>query len=466
MSSVRVRFAPAPTGSLHLGSARSALFNWLYARSTGGTLVLRIEDTDIDRSKDEHVDAIMRTFDWLGIDFDEGPYRQSERRELYDNAIAKLLGDGRAYFCDQTQEQIQARAKERGTPGYDGFSRDRGLGPGPGHVLRFRTPDEGETSFSDEIRGEVVFKNENLEDFVIQRANGTPMFLVANAVDDAEMGITHVIRGEDLVNTTPKVLLLRAALGYEGVPVYAHLPLIVNQQRKKLSKRRDDVAIEQYRDGGFLPEAMVNYLATLGWGPSDGIEVRPIAEIIEQFKLEDVTKSPAAFDVKKLTHFNGEYIRQMDAAEFKQSLEPVLSSTDLWSPEEFDAERFDRIAPLVQERLKVLVDAPVMIDFLFLCEPSIDEASWEKVMVKGPKASEMLNGAIKIYADVEWQAEALHAATLALGESLELKLGKAQAPIRVAVTGRTVGPPLFESLEILGRDEVLRRIEAALLRLG
>ncbi|MFV1990309.1 MAG: glutamate--tRNA ligase [Acidimicrobiales bacterium] len=465
MNTPRVRFAPAPTGSLHLGSARSALFNWLYARSTGGTLVLRIEDTDLDRSKDEHVQTILRTFDWLGIDFDEGPYRQSERRDLYDAAIAKLLADGNAYYCDQTQEQIQARAKESGRPGYDGYSRDRGLGPGSGHVVRFRTADEGQTSFADEVRGEVVFQNENIEDFVIQRANGTPMFLVANAVDDAEMGITHVIRGEDLVNTTPKVIMLRKALGYEGVPVYAHLPLIVNQQRKKLSKRRDDVAVEQYRDRGFLAEAMVNYLATLGWGPSDGVEIRPVGEIIEQFRLEEITKSPAAFDVKKLTHFNGEYIRQLSPDDFLIQVSPFLSATDLWPAERFDAETFARIAQPVQERLKLLSDAPQMVDFLFVDMPVMDEASWDKAMVKGPSAVDMLDGATKIYANCEWSAEELHAATLALGEQLGLKLGKAQAPIRVAVTGRTVGPPLFESLEVLGRERTLDRIAAARERL-
>ncbi len=466
MSTPRVRFAPAPTGSLHLGSARSALFNWLYARSTGGTLVLRIEDTDLDRSKDEHIQTILSTFDWLGITFDEGPYRQSERRELYDAAIAKLLADGRAYYCDQTQEQIQARAKESGRPGYDGHSRDRGLGPGPGHVLRFRTADSGETAFADVIRGNVTFQNENIEDFVIQRANGTPMFLVANAVDDAEMGITHVIRGEDLVNTTPKVLMLRDALGYEGVPVYAHLPLIVNQQRKKLSKRRDDVAVEQYRERGFLPEAMVNYLATLGWGSSDGDEIRPVFEIIEQFRLEDITKSPAAFDVKKLTHFNAEYIRQLSANEFIARVDPILSETDLWTSDQFVPETFARIAPVVQERLKLLSDAPAMVDFFFVESPAFDEASWDKAMVRGPMAAEMLDGAAGIYADVDWNAEALHAATLALGETLGLKLGKAQAPIRVAVTGRTVGPPLFESLEVLGRAVTLSRIAAARARLG
>ena len=269
MSDVRVRFSPAPTGYLHVGGARSALFNWLYARHTGGTFVLRIEDTDTDRSSDHLIEAIYDSMRWLGLDWDE-EYRQTDRAAEHLAFATDLLTQGKAYRCDCTRDALDARIAERGDAagsGYDSFCRDRDVQPGEGVVVRFRTPDDGVTGWDDVIRGRVEFENAVLEDFIIVRSNGTPMFHVANAFDDADMGITHVIRGEDLVNTTPRVLLLRQAMGYPDTPVYAHLPLIVNEQRKKLSKRRDDVAVGDYRAKGYLPDAMRNYLITLGWGP-------------------------------------------------------------------------------------------------------------------------------------------------------------------------------------------------------
>jgi len=289
---VRVRFSPAPTGFLHVGGARSALFNWLYARHTGGTFVLRVEDTDADRSTSEHVEAIGENLRWLGLDWDE-EYHQSARFDRYRAAADQLLVSGAAYRCDCSQEAVKARLEASGkTGGYDGHCRDRGVGPGEGVVVRFRTPDHGVTGWDDVIRGRVEFENELLEDFVIVRSNGVPMFHVANAYDDLDMGITHVVRGEDLVNTTPRVLLLRAAMGADDQPVYAHLPLIVNEKRQKLSKRRDDVSVGDYRDRGYLPEAMRNYLVTLGWGAKDGVEIRPIEEIIELFDIVDVNNAP------------------------------------------------------------------------------------------------------------------------------------------------------------------------------
>ncbi|MCL4153402.1 UNVERIFIED_CONTAM: hypothetical protein GTU68_020800, partial [Idotea baltica] len=287
----RVRFSPAPTGYLHVGSARSALFNWLYARNKGGTFVLRIEDTDADRAKPELVDAIKESLEWLGIDWDE-EYHQSDRFDRYREAA---------------EDAVKARVGEN--VGYDGHCRDRDVQPGEGVVVRFLSPDTGTTGWDDLVRGRVEFENATLEDFVIVRSSGVPMFHVANAYDDLHMGITHVVRGEDLVNTTPRVLLLREAMGGTDQPTYAHLPLIVNEQRKKLSKRRDDVSVGDYTSRGYLAEAMRNYLMTLGWGPKDDIEIRPIAELIELFDLADVNKGPAFFDIKKLDHFNGEYIR-------------------------------------------------------------------------------------------------------------------------------------------------------------
>ncbi len=458
----RVRFAPAPTGSLHLGSARSALFNWLFARSTGGTLVLRIEDTDLARSSEQVIDQILSTFAWLGINFDEGPFRQSERLGEYRSAAERLFAEGRAYYCDQTPEQVQRRARERGRPGYDGFSRDRGLDPGPGRVLRFRTPDEGETAIDDVVRGEVRFPHADLEDFVVLRSDGSPVFLVANALDDAEMGITHVIRGEDLLNTTPKVLLLRDALGLGPPPTYAHLPLIVGADGKKLSKRRDDVAVESYRERGYLPAAMVNYLALLGWGPRDGVEVRPIAEIAEQFRLSDITSSPARFDDKKLDHVNAEHLRAQPVAAFVAASTPFIEHAPWFDRAQVDQASLLEIAPLVQERCRTLAEVPDMIDFLFLAEPDIEAASWEAVFDDGGGVGvEVLRDAQQAWTGIDWTAEALHESLRALGESRDLKLGKAQAPVRVAVTGRRVGPPLFESLELLGREATLARLAAA-----
>jgi glutamyl-tRNA synthetase len=465
VAGIRVRFSPAPTGYLHVGSARTALFNWLFARHTGGELLLRIEDTDLARNKPELIDSIVDALDWLGIDFDGEPVHQSERADAHAAAVDQLIEAGAAYRCDCTGEEVQQRAKERGgPPGYDGHCRERGVAPGPGVAVRFRTPDDGTTAWDDVVRGTVEFPNSDLEDFVIARSDGTPTFILANALDDADMGITHVIRGEDLVNVTPKGILLRHALGLTDLPVYAHLPLLVNEQRKKLSKRRDDVSLGDYRDRGYLAPAMANYLALLGWGPPDGVEIRPIAEIVELFELEHVNKAPAFFDVKKLTHFNGEYIRAMDSGAFVAAAEPFLAEAP-WPPESFDAGVFARVAPLVQERTHVLTDVVPMVDFLFLDQPETDADDWDQATGKVP-AAEILDATIAAYSECDWSADTLHHSLAEIGERHGLKLGQAQAPVRVAVTGRRVGPPLFESLEVLGRDRALERLRGARARLG
>ena len=467
MAVPRFRFAPSPTGFLHVGGARTALFNWLPARQMGGELRLRIEDTDVERGREEWVDGLMAALRWLGLEWDKEPVRQSQRTSLYADALSTLSGAGLTYWCDCAPDDVQRRATERGRPGSAGFCRARALGPGEGRALRFRTPDDGETSFVDLVRGEVTFRNDTLEDFVVQRSSGVPMFLLANAVDDVDMGITHVVRGEEHVNGTPKYLLLRSALGASQQPVFAHLPVIVNEKRQKLSKRRDDVALEGYRERGYLPEAMANYLATLGWGPPDGVEVRPIEEIVELFRLEDVTKSSAFFDVKKLDHFNGEYLRALPTATFVRRALPWLELDPPWPPERFDLARFEAMAEVVQERVTLLSDVPTMVDFVFLESPPVDEAAWEKVMTKGADlARPILDEAIAAYADAEhWTVDALHSLTASIAEAQGAKLGKAQAPIRVAVTGRTVGPPLFESLVVLGRDVTLDRLRSARARL-
>ena len=435
MSGPRVRFAPSPTGFLHVGGARTALFNWLFARHTGGTFVLRIEDTDTERTREEWVQGIQSTLRWLGLDWDEGPFRQSERAKLYEEAAQKLVAMGRAYVPD-----------------------------GEESVLRFRVPEEGSTTFTDIIRGDVTEKNETLEDFVIVRSSGHPTFYLANAVDDIDMDITHVIRGEDLLPSTRRVLLLREALGVTEHPVFAHLPLLVGQDRVKLSKRHGDVALEDYRDKGYLPEALRNYLFLLGWAPRDGREIVPLDDAVAEFRLEDVTKAAAFFDHQKLDHINGEYIRALPVETFVRESLPWLETDPPWPPERFDLAVFERIAPLVQERVKTLAEVPDMVDFFFLEEPAIDGKSWQKAMK--PPADAVLDDAVAAYADAEWNGPALHEVTLSVGERHGLKLAKAQAPIRVAVTGRSVGPPLFESLEVLGRERVLGRLRAARARLG
>ena len=458
---VRVRFSPAPTGYLHVGGARTALFNWLYARHVGGTFVLRIEDTDAAMSRDELIEGIERSLRWLGIDWDEGPHRQSARVGIYAEAVGRLLAGGNAYYCDCTREQIEARVGSGG--GYDGFCRDRGLTSG---AVRFRSPDTGQTVVPDLIRGDVVFDHSTIEDFVVQRTDGSAVFLLANAVDDVDMAITHVIRGEDLLPSTPKVLLIRAALGVTDVPVFAHLPLIVNERRQKLSKRRDDVAVEEYRERGYLAEAMRNYLVLLGWSPGNDQEILPIEQMVAEFDIADVKPSAAFFDVKKLEAINGEYIRALPVATFVRDSLPWLELDPPWPPEQFDLAVFERVAPVVQERTRVLSDVPALVDFLFLDQPRIDPDAWEKGVARVPAAAAVLDDAMASYEECDWNPTALHEVTAALAERHGLKLAKAQAPIRVAVTGRSVGIPLFESLHVLGRERTLTRLRQAKDRLS
>ena len=480
MSGPRVRFAPSPTGYFHVGSARTSLFNWLFARQSGGTFILRIEDTDEDRNRVEWHEGILSAMSWLGLDFDEGPFLQSDL--LGDHVIAAeaLLANGHLYVCDCTREQIDERIKGNAKPGYDGYCRQRHLERSASTALRFRVPDTGTTIVHDVIRGDVEFPHDSYEDFVVVKSNGTVLFPLANCVDDRTMKVSHVIRGEDLLPTTPKQVMMWEALnecaGVDPVPLplYAHLPMLVNEQRKKLSKRKDPVAVESYRDQGYLPEAFINYLALLGWSPHGNLEIAPLATLVEQFALEDVSHSPAFFDVKKLTHMNGEYIRALSLADFIERSAPwVAPWTCVWRPsdrdapwtiEQWDQALYEKVAHLIQERVATLSEIPSMVSFFFLDGVPFDDATFEKIVTNDASARELLRLAVEKFATVEWRAEALHDSTLHLGETLGLALRKSQAPIRCAVTGTSVGPPLFESLELLGRDEVLKRLRGALTR--
>ncbi|MGH9056418.1 MAG: glutamate--tRNA ligase [Acidimicrobiales bacterium] len=452
----RVRIAPSPTGFFHVGTARTALFNWLFARQHDGTFVLRIEDTDTSRNRAEHVEGILRAMRWLGLDWDEGPYFQSQRGGLYEEAVGKLLASGAAYACDCTTEQVAERARRRGgPPGYDGYCRDRHLELQAGRMVRFRTPDAGQTSFDDVIRGTVTVDNAVIEDFGVRKSSGEPLFILANVVDDAGMGITHVIRGEDHVPNTPKYLLLWEALRYGPRPLFAHLPLLYNDARKKLSKRRDKVAVEDYRDEGYLPEGVRNYLALLGWSPGGDREVITLDEMVTEFRLEDVKSAGAVFDERKLQAVNAAYLRSLPTGEMVERAQAWLLSR--WGP----------IAGLVQERARTLSELYSMTDFLYLPAPVVDAGEWERGLRKQPAFAAVLTAAARRYADVDWDAGSIHDATVAAGEDAGVtQLSKAQAPVRLAVTGRSVGPPLWESLVLLGRDRTLARLAAALERVG
>ena len=436
-------------------------------------MVLRVEDTDASLKTQAYVDAIIEPLRWLGLDWDSGPLFQSERRHLHAAAIEELVVDGRAYYCDLTREQSDEMAATAGLPsGYHGWSRDRGVQDGPGVVVRFRCPDDGATVVNDIVRGRVSFPNDALEDFVIRRGDGSPTFHLANAVDDHDMEISHVIRGEDLLNTTPRVLLLWQALGYGEPPAYAHLPLLVNAKRQKLSKRRDDVALDDYRRRGYLPEAMVNYLALLGWGPPDEIEIRPLPEIVELFDIAAVKPAPAFFDQARLDHINSAYIKALAPDEFVDRAEPFLNGPDAdvgWPPERYDPEAVRALAPGIQQRITSLGEAAGWIDWVLRPDVAYDDKAWQKTMVKGRAAPEVLEAvAAGLAVDDFSSAARLEALVMGVGDELTDRLGvrvRSQPPVRVALTGAAAGLPLWEPMRLLGRDETLRRIEAARARL-
>ncbi|MFE1579155.1 glutamate--tRNA ligase [Streptomyces fradiae] len=485
---VRVRFCPSPTGNPHVGLVRTALFNWAFARHHGGTMVFRIEDTDAARDSEESYRQLLDAMRWLGLDWDEGPevggphapYRQSERMDVYRDVADRLLKGGHAYHCYCTTEELDERreaARAAGKPsGYDGHCRELTAeriagyeGEGRSAIVRFRMPDAPIT-FRDLVRGELTFTPENVPDYGIVRANGAPLYTLVNPVDDALMEITHVLRGEDLLSSTPRQIALYKALIELGVakaiPEFGHLPYVMGEGNKKLSKRDPQSSLNLYRERGFLREGLLNYLSLLGWSFSADQDVFTVAQMVEKFDIADVNANPARFDLKKAESINADHIRMLGEAEFAAACEPWLQAPHApWAPEDFDREAWERIAPYAQTRLTVLSDITANVDFLFLKEPVEDEASWQKAM-KGDPAALLTTARARLEA-ADWSSpESLKDAVLKAGEEHGLKLGKAQAPVRVAVTGRTVGLPLFESLEILGRERTLARIDAALAKLA
>jgi glutamyl-tRNA synthetase len=482
-SPVRVRMAPSPTGSPHVGLARTALYNWAFARHHGGTFVFRIEDTDVARNTQESYDGIFEVMRWLGLDWDEGPdvggphapYRQSERSEIYADALARLKESSRTYDCYCTSEEVEARRKASGSKimGYDGHCRDlseeqvaayRAEGREP--IVRFRMPD-GEITFDDLVRGEITFHTDHVPDFALARANGQPLYTLVNPVDDALMEITHVLRGEDLLSSTPRQIALYAALEEIGIakstPRFGHLPYVMGEGNKKLSKRDPEAHLLGYRDAGFLPEGLLNYLALLGWAIAEDRDVFSLEEMVAAFDIARVNPNPARFDLKKAEAINAAHMRLLTLEEMTTRVTPYLQQEGVLSdPVPADqAELLRRAMPLVHERMNKLTEAAPMLGFLFTDEVEYDATDVAKVLdAEGLKVVAAARDALDGLAD--WTTERIDEALRnALVDGLGLKPRVAFGPVRVAITGRRVSPPLFESLELLGRQASLARLDAA-----
>ncbi len=473
---VRVRFAPSPTGYPHLGNIRTALFNWLFARHSGGTFILRIEDTDQARKVEGAVEIIINSLKWLGMDFDEGPYFQSEHLDTYREFGEKLVNEGKAYYCYCSSERLDAMRQEqvklKQPPGYDRHCRDlshKGSGggaPGVAPVIRFKSPLEGKTVITDLIRGDVSFDNSLMDDFVLLKSDGYPTYHLANIVDDHRMQISHVMRAEEWLSSTPRHVLLYAAFGWQP-PRFAHLPMILGPDKSKLSKRHGATSINEYRDKGYLPEAMINFLSLLGWSLDDKTEIMTRDEIVKNFTIERVSKTAAVFNLTKLEWMNGVYIRNLSPQEFSDRCRPfVEESLPAIVKRPIDAAYLKQIAPLVQERAKLLSEVPSLVDFFF-----VDNLEYETSLLPGKlekeQAGEVLRQTLQALDGIgEWRTADLESAVRPLVEGLGLKAGPFFGVLRVAVTGRTASPPLFETMEVLGRDRCMARLKTALGRLA
>ena len=476
--SVRVRFAPSPTGYLHIGGARTALFNWLFARNKGGKFILRIEDTDTARNREEFTSAIIRDLKWLGLDWDEGPnvggdfgpYFQSERLESYKKSIEELKEKGFIYECFCSSEELTERRnlamKEHRTPGYDGRCRtlkqeekEKYLKEGRRPALRFLVPNEGFTKFNDIVRGEVSFENKLLADFIVQKSDGMASFMFANSVDDVLMDITHVIRGDDHLSNTPRQILITRALGKKE-PIYAHVPMIFGKSGSPLSKRDGAVAVDWYRDNGFLPEALRNYLVLLGWAPDGVRQVIDVKDMINEFTLERISKNPGIFDMDKLTWMNSEYLKKSDPKITTDLVIEYLISKNLLKKENISVEeknRIEKIIGIIGDRFKTIPDIEMYGSFFFQ-----DRIEYDPADLNGKLINDIVKKALKLlkekFASSLFDHLGIEETVRSTAQELGLKPKDIIHPLRYVVTGKTVGPGLFETLEIIGRETVIKRL--------
>lgn len=481
MSTVRVRFAPSPTGSLHIGGARTALFNWLFARHNKGTFVLRIDDTDTERSTDLSYQEILFAMRWLGLDWDEGPekggsygpYLQSQRQEFYRQAGSQLLADSKAYLCYCTPEELAERRKlaqaEGRPPMYDRrcrhltrADRERLQAEGRQPVIRLAIP-EGITTVPDLIRGDVTFENDTIDDFILFKSNGMPTYNFATVIDDYFMEISHVIRAEEHLSNTPKQILVYQALGYK-LPAFAHVPMILAPDRSKLSKRHGATSVEEYRDAGYLPEAIINYLALLGWSPEGEEEIMPLEKIVSGFSLERVSKNAAIYDTKKLTWINGHYLREGELDRITRAALPFLQARGL-VPDPFPPQNYNHLSAIIEavrDRVKTLEEVAEAASYFFTDITSYDEKGVRKHFTK-PGVTTLLEEARAALAVLpDFNAQTTEEAYRIIAEQKGISTGQLFHPTRLAVSGRTMGPGLFEILELLGRDKVLERLSNAI----
>lgn len=472
MTAVRVRFAPSPTGELHIGGARTALFNYLFARAVGGIYILRIDDTDQERSRPEYIDALVSALQWLGLDWDEGPYFQSRRLTEYNREAARLLEEKKAYHCYCSVEELQAGREAARKAGklyrYPGRCRDlpqeemrayQAEGRSP--VVRLRIPDQGDTLVEDIIRGVVTFANEILDDYIIVKSNGLPTYNFASVVDDFKLDITHIIRAEEHLSNTPRQQLCAEALGFT-LPRYAHVPMILAADRSKLSKRHGATSVEEFRSQGYLPEALINYMALLGWSPGEE-EIQPLSEMIKTFSLDRVNNTAAIYDVAKLTWMNGHYIREGDVERLAEMALPFFEAVGLLKAplDEPKARYFKTVITTVRERVKTLAELPEASTYFYEDTFPYDDKGVEKHFRKEGTAGLLRRAAEKLGQLEPFDLESIEAAYRALSEALEISTGRLIHPTRLALSGRIMGPGLFEVMVVLGREKTLNRLEQA-----
>ena len=458
---IKVRFAPSPTGFLHIGGVRTALFNWLFARHHGGKFILRIEDTDLSRSTEESIQEILESMRWLGLDWDEGPFRQTERQEIYTKKIMHLLSTGKAYHCYCTPEELDQKrndAQKAGLkPKYDGTCRKRTDTPKKPYVVRFKAPQEGSVVVEDMLRGKVIFDIAELDDLIIQRTDGTPTYNFVVVVDDSEMGITHVIRGDDHLSNTPRQCLLYDALDFKR-PRFSHISMILGQDKTRLSKRHGATSALAYRDMGYMPDAMINYLARLGWSHGDQ-EIFSREEMIKHFSFESVHTSAAVFDADKLSWLNEHYIKSTPTQELAKHLEPHLVKTKVLQKDHgLSWQEIARVVPCLNERSKTLLEMAEKSAFFFKQQVEFDEKARNKFLTD--EAKPLIEKIITELAALEsYSVENIESLFKKIVEEEGMKLGKLAQPVRVALTGATVSPGIYDVILLLGKEETLKRLK-------